>query len=47
MILVASRSIFSLLRTDEAVLGNPLLGKNLLPPTCTALRWEKDSSPRT
>ena len=36
MILVASRSIFSLFSTDEETFNNSLLWKNLLLRTCTA-----------
>jgi hypothetical protein len=39
MILVASRSIFSLFSPDEEVFVNALLWKNLLLRTCTALLW--------
>jgi superfamily I DNA and/or RNA helicase len=40
MILVASRSIFSLFSTDEETFANSLLWKNLLLRTCTELLWE-------
>jgi superfamily I DNA and/or RNA helicase len=40
MILVASRSIFSLFSTDEDVFVNSLLWKNLLLWTCSTLLWE-------
>src|SRR5262245_61601415 len=40
MILVASRSIFSLFSPDEDVFANALLWKNLLLRTCTTLLWE-------
>jgi hypothetical protein len=40
MILVASRSIFSLFSPDEETFVNSLLWKNLLLRTCTALLWE-------
>lgn len=40
MILVASRSIFSLFSPDEETFANALLWKNLLLRTCTALLWE-------
>ena len=40
MILVASRSIFSLFSTDEETFANALLWKNLLLRTCKALLWE-------
>jgi superfamily I DNA and/or RNA helicase len=44
MILVASRSIFSLFSTDEETFANSLLWKNLLLRTCTALLWEGERS---
>jgi superfamily I DNA and/or RNA helicase len=40
MILVASRSIFSLFSTDEETFANSLLWKNLLLRTCSTLLWE-------
>ena len=40
MILVASRSIFSLFSPDEDVFANALLWKNLLLRTCSTLLWE-------
>jgi hypothetical protein len=40
MILVASRSIFSLFSTDEETFNNSLLWKNLLLRTCSTLLWE-------
>ena len=40
MILVASRSIFSLFSPDEEVFANSLLWKNLLLRTCSTLLWE-------
>ncbi len=40
MILVASRSVFSLFSPDEEVFANAQLWKNLLLRTCTALLWE-------
>jgi hypothetical protein len=40
MILVASRSIFSLFSPDEETFANALLWKNLLLRTCTTLLWE-------
>jgi hypothetical protein len=40
MILVASRSIFSLFSTDEETFTNALLWKNLLLRTCSTLLWE-------
>jgi hypothetical protein len=42
MVLVASRSIFSLFSTDEEAFANAQLWKNLLRKTCTALLWEGD-----
>lgn len=40
MILVASRTIFSLFSPDEETFANALLWKNLLLRTCTTLLWE-------
>jgi hypothetical protein len=40
MVLVASRSIFSLFSPDEETFANALLWKNLLLRTCTTLLWE-------
>ncbi len=40
MILVASRSVFSLFSPDEDVFANAQLWKNLLLRTCTVLLWE-------
>ncbi len=40
MILVASRSIFSLFSPDEETYANALLWKNLLLRTCSELLWE-------
>jgi superfamily I DNA and/or RNA helicase len=40
MILVASRSIFSLFSTDEETFANSLFWKNLLLRTCSTLLWE-------
>jgi hypothetical protein len=40
MILVASRSVFSLFSPDEEVFRNSLLWKNLLSRTCTDLLWD-------
>ena len=40
MILVASRSIFSLFSPDDETFANSLLWKNLLLRTCSALLWE-------
>lgn len=42
MILVASRSVFSLFSPDEETFTNSLLWKNLLTRTCTTLLWEGD-----
>jgi superfamily I DNA and/or RNA helicase len=44
MILVASRSIFSLFSPDEETFANSMLWKNLLLRTCTALLWEGERS---
>src|SRR5205823_2265631 len=40
MILVASRSIFSLFSPDQETFANALMWKNLLLRTCTTLLWE-------
>jgi len=40
MILVASRSIFSLFSPDEETFANSLMWKNLLLRTCSTLLWE-------
>ena len=40
MILVASRSVFSLFSPDEETFTSALLWKNLLGRTCTTLLWE-------
>ena len=40
MILVASRSIFSLFSTDEETFTNSLLWKNFLLRACSTLLWE-------
>jgi hypothetical protein len=40
MILVASRSIFSLFSPDEETFTNALLWRNLLLRTCSTLLWE-------
>src|ERR1700687_4902071 len=40
MILVASRSIFSLFSPDEETFSNALMWKNLLQRTCSKLLWE-------
>jgi hypothetical protein len=40
MVLVASRSVFSLFSPDEDVFANAQLWKNLLKRTCTAKLWE-------
>ncbi len=42
MILVASRSVFSLFSPDEDAFANAQLWKNLLRRTCTTLLWEGD-----
>jgi superfamily I DNA and/or RNA helicase len=44
MILVASRSVFSLFSPDEETFANSLLWKNLLLRTCSALLWEGERS---
>jgi superfamily I DNA and/or RNA helicase len=44
MILVASRSIFSLFSTNEETFINSLLWKNLLIRTCSTLLWEGERS---
>jgi superfamily I DNA and/or RNA helicase len=46
MVLVASRSIFSLFSPDEETFANALLWKNLLLRTCTALLWEGERDGR-
>ena len=46
MILVASRSIFSLFSPDEEVFANSLLWKNLLLRTCSTLLWEGERAGR-
>ena len=40
MVLVASRSVFSLFSPDEDVFANAQLWKNLLLRTCTTRLWE-------
>jgi hypothetical protein len=40
LVLVASRSIFSLFSPDEETFANSLLWKNLLLQTCSTLLWE-------
>ncbi len=40
LVLVASRSIFSLFSPDEATFANAQLWKSLLRRTCTTLLWE-------
>jgi hypothetical protein len=40
MILVASRSIFSLFSTDVETFANSLLWKKLLLRTCSTLLWK-------
>ncbi len=42
MILVASRSVFSLFSPDEEAFANAQLWKNLLRRTCTMLLWEAE-----
>ncbi|MEK6236182.1 MAG: ATP-binding protein, partial [Planctomycetales bacterium] len=42
MILVASRTIFSMFSPDEEVFSNSLLWKNLLSRACTTNLWEGD-----
>jgi superfamily I DNA and/or RNA helicase len=44
LVLVASRSIFSLFSTDEETFINSLLWKNLLLRTCSTLLWEGERS---
>ncbi|QEL20755.1 P-loop NTPase family protein [Limnoglobus roseus] len=39
MVLVASRSVFSLFSPDEETFANALLWKNLLSQTCTTELW--------
>jgi hypothetical protein len=46
MILVASRSIFSLFSPDEETFANALLWKNLLLRTCSTLLWEGERDGR-
>ena len=46
MILVASRSIFSVFSPDEEVFQNSLLWKNLLSRTCTTRLWEGERGGR-
>ncbi len=40
MVLVASRSIFSLFSPDEEIFANSLLWRNLLLKTCTTPLWK-------
>lgn len=40
MILVASRSVFSLFSPDEETFNNALLWKNLLSRTCAKQLWQ-------
>jgi hypothetical protein len=40
MILVASRSVFTIFSIDEATFANAQLWKNLLRRTCTQLLWQ-------
>jgi len=42
MVLVASRSVFSLFSPDEETFANSQLWKNLLTRTCTTKLWEGD-----
>ena len=44
MILVASRSIFSLFSPDEETFANSQLWKNLLLRTCTTCLWEGEGA---
>ena len=44
LVLVASRSIFSLFSPDEAAFANAQLWKSLLRHTCTTLLWEGSQS---
>ena len=44
MILVASRSIFSLFSPEEDVFANAMLWKNLLLRTCSTLLWQGERS---
>jgi superfamily I DNA and/or RNA helicase len=44
MVLVASRSIFSLFSPDEETFANALLWKNLLLRGCSTLLWEGERS---
>jgi hypothetical protein len=46
MILVASRSIFSLFSTDEETFANALMWKNLLLRTCSTPLWEGERGGR-
>src|SRR3954468_22750292 len=47
MILVASRSIFSVFSPDEEVFQNSQLWKNLLLKTCTTSLWEGERGGRS
>ena len=40
MILMASRSVFTIFSTDEATFANAQIWKNLLRRTCTQLLWQ-------
>jgi hypothetical protein len=44
LVLVSSRSIFSLFSPDEAAFANAQLWKSLLRRTCATLLWEGDLS---
>jgi len=44
MILVASRSVFSVFSADEETFANAQLWKNLLRATCTQLLWDGEHS---
>jgi hypothetical protein len=46
MILVASRSIFSLFSPDEETFTNALMWKNLLLRACPELLWEGERESR-
>jgi hypothetical protein len=46
MILVASRSIFSLFSPDEETFANALMWKNLLLRTCTVMLWQGERDGR-
>jgi hypothetical protein len=42
MILIASRSVFTIFSTDEATYANAQIWKNLLRRTCTHQLWQGD-----